>query len=227
MSQASIVSLNVGTVDVFTAPNGSRLRTGIRKKPIDSGLLHVDGFPGDASSEAGYHTPAKAVHLFCNEHYPVVEGSLGTQQPCPAFGEDLTTSGLLEQDVYVGDELRIGEALIGVTQPTERCRTIGRRLGLPKIPKVLHQLEACGFYARVIEPGKLSVMDMVRLHARPQSIWSIKRLHQVMFRGASQGSHCRGGYADPGVVRTLEEAIGGHTGSVAAWRTMSRSLTEI
>jgi MOSC domain-containing protein YiiM len=42
----------------------------------------------------------------------------------------LITAGLLEKDVYAGDELRIGEALIGVTQPTERCRTIGRRLGI-------------------------------------------------------------------------------------------------
>jgi hypothetical protein len=99
-----------------------------------------------------------------------------------AFGENLITAGPLEKDVYAGDELRIGEARIGVTQPTERCRTIGRRLGLPRILKVLHQFEACGFYARVIDPGKVSAMDIVQLHARPQSIWSIKRLHQVMFR---------------------------------------------
>jgi MOSC domain-containing protein YiiM len=176
------VSINIGAVEVFTAPDGSPLRTGIRKMPMDSGLLQVDGFSGDASSEAGHHTPAKAVHLFGNEHYPVVEGALGTQLPRPAFGENLITARLLEQDVYVGDELRIGEALIGVTRPTERCRTIGRRLGVPRILKVLHQFEACGFYARVIEPGKVSVMDIVHLHARPQAIWSIKRLHQIMFR---------------------------------------------
>ena len=182
MSQARIVSLNVGTVEEFTAPDGSRLRTAIRKKPVVSRFLQVDGFPGDASSEAGHHTPAKAVHLFCNEHYPLVEARLGSELPRPAFGENLITAGLLEQDVYVGDEFRIGGALICVTQPTERCRTIGRRLGLPKILKILHHLEACGFYARVVEAGKVSVTDIVQLEARPQSVWSIKRLHRVMFQ---------------------------------------------
>jgi len=159
-----------------------RLQTAIRKNPVDSRVLRLEGFPADASSEAGHHTLTKAVHLFSNEHYPRVETRLASELPRPAFGENLTTAGLLEEDVFVGDQFRVGDALICVTQPTERCRTIGRRLGLPKILKVLHQLEICGFYARVIEGGKVSVRDIVQLQARPQSVWSIKRLHRVMFQ---------------------------------------------
>ena len=181
MSQASLVSVNVGGVETFTTPNGVRLKTAIRKKSAGSRFLQLDGFPGDESSEAGHHTAAKTIHLFSNEHYAAMEARLGVALPRPAFGENLTTTGMLEQDVYVGDQLRVGEAVIAVTQPTERCRTIGRRLGQPTILKVLHQLEACGFYARVIEPGQVSAGDPIALQLRSQSNWSIKRLHRVMF----------------------------------------------
>ncbi|HEX6536496.1 MAG TPA: 3-alpha domain-containing protein, partial [Gemmatimonadaceae bacterium] len=63
-----------------------------------------------------------------------------------------------------------------------RCKTIGRSIGLPKILKVLHELEICGFYARVLRPGRIAAGDRVILRNRLQSGWSIKRLHRLMFR---------------------------------------------
>jgi MOSC domain-containing protein YiiM len=45
----------------------------------------------------------------------------------------------------------------------------------------MHELEVCGFYAQVVEPGRVEPGDLVKLRERPQAGWSVKRLHQLMF----------------------------------------------
>lgn len=182
MSIARIKGIFVGAVETFNAPDGRPLRTGIRKKPVDGPRLELEGFPGDASSERDHHTRDKAVHLFSDEYYPEVEARLGITLPRPAFGENLTTQGLLDDDVRVGDLLRIGPALIRVTQPTERCRVIGRSLGNPRILKALHDLEICGFYASVVEPGEVKSADAISVQQPAHHDWTIGRLHKFMFK---------------------------------------------
>ena len=181
--QRIVVGLFSGGVATFVAPDGRPLTTGIRKSPITNGLLEAGGFRYDASAEPDHHTTDKAIHLFADEDYRLVESLLRVSLPRPTFGENLTATGVCEEQVYVGDLFQVGEAAICVTQPTERCRTIGLSAGIPKILKVLHELEVCGFYARVVKPGRVAVGDALVLRDRPQSSWSIKRLHRLMFHG--------------------------------------------
>ena len=101
--------------------------------------------------------------------------------PRPAFGENFSTTGLLEADTFLGDHLALGDAMLCVTQPTERYRTIGRNLGKPKILMAMHRLEIYGFYASVIEQGLVSTGCPIMLKYREQSDWSIQRLHRFMF----------------------------------------------
>ena len=182
MAKAKILGIFCGPVESFTAGDGQPMTSGIRKRALSQGVLAAGGFIGDESTEADHHTPDRSVHIFPNEHYGVVAARLALALPRPAFGENLTISGALESDVFVGDCYRTGSAVICVTQPTERCRAIGRSIGAPKILKVLYDLDACGFYARVIEPGHVQPGDKFELCERSQSAWSICDLHRVMFR---------------------------------------------
>src|SRR5262245_58715331 len=181
-----IVGLFTGGVANFVAPDGRPLTTAIRKSPISDGFLEASGFRGDASAEPDHHTADKAVHFFAGENYSLLEARLGVALPRPTFGENLTATGIREEQVYVGDHFQIGEAVVCVTQPTERCRTIGRSVGIPRMLKVLHELEVCGFYARVVKSGTVAAGDLLMLHHRPQSTWSIKRLHQLMFQSLGE-----------------------------------------
>src|SRR5215471_5389509 len=181
--QGVIIGLFSGGVGSFVAPDGRPLTTAIRKSPIENGLLRAEGFCGDASAEPDHHTPDKTVHLFADENYALVEARLGIALARPSFGENVLATDIREENVYVGDHFQIGKAMVCVTQPTERCRTIGRSVDAPKILRVLHELEVCGFYARVAKPGRVASGDPLILRSRPQSTWSIKRLHQLMFHG--------------------------------------------
>jgi len=181
MATATINGLYFGAVEMFDMPDGRPLRTGIRKKPAERLRLELDGFPGDESAERDHHTRDKSVHLFSIEYYGSVERRLHTLLPRPAFGENLTTVGLTDRLVRVGDLLSVGDALISVTQPTERCRTIGRSLGMPKILKTLHELGICGFYAKVVTPGEVRIGDAINIRHQAPHSWTISRLHQLMF----------------------------------------------
>ena len=185
---ATIVGIFSGPVESFIAGDGRPMTSGIRKRALSQGVLAAGGFVGDESTEVDHHTPDRSVHIFPHEHYGVVEARLALTLPRPAFGENLTVSGALEDNVFVGDRYRIGSAAICVTQPTERCKAIGRNIGAPRVLKVLHDMEACGFYARVVEPGAVEPGDKVELCERPQSVWSIRDLHRVMFQRLADAS---------------------------------------
>src|SRR3954447_5595114 len=131
MTKPVIAGLYYGGVDHFIARDGRPMVTGIRKRPAATEFLGTKGFPDDASAEPAHHTQDKTVHLFSSENYRLLEARLGFVLPRPTFGENLTTAGTLENNVYVGDHFRVGKAVICVTQPTERCKTIGRSLGVP------------------------------------------------------------------------------------------------
>jgi MOSC domain-containing protein YiiM len=182
---SSIAALFAGSVVTIVVSNGHTLRTAIRKRPIGKARLSFNGIIGDESSEPDHHTAHRALHIFPPEHYPVIESRLGSRLHAPTFGENISAAGLLEDAVFVGDDFRVGKALLRVTQPTERCKTIGLAIGLPKILKIMHDIEACGFYAKVIEPAEISVGDAVEVIHRAQDRWSIKRLHRFMFNELS------------------------------------------
>jgi MOSC domain-containing protein YiiM len=203
------------------------MTTGIRKRPVVEGLLELGGFTGDASAEVDHHTEDKAVHLFSNENYQLVEMGLGLSLPRPAFGENLTTTGTLEEGVYVGDHFRIGKAIICVTQPTERCKAIGRSLGVPKILKALHELEICGFYARVVEAGRVVAGDTAELCGRPQSTWSVKRLHHFMFHDLADDRLVNEVLAIPELSVDWKRRIGVMRGRLRRGEPLSSNLVDL
>ncbi len=178
----SVIGVFTGGVASFAASDGAVVTSGIRKTACESSDIGVAGLPGDASHEPDHHTPDKAVHLFALPSYSLIEERLGRTLPRPAFGENILTEGLDEDAVCVGDIWRIGGAALRVAQPTERCRTVGRSLGAPGMLRVLHELEICGFYAAVVEPGRVVQRDAAELCERPCPEWTIRRLHRAMFR---------------------------------------------
>ena len=168
-------------VATFPLPDGSFMTSAIRRRPVVEMDMGLRGFPGDWSTEGRPHDAGRAVHIFHSENYRAVESRLGVALPRPAFGENITTSGFDEADLHVGDLLRVGQALLRVTQPTERCAAVGRSLGLPQMLKALHAAEACGCYASVVKPGRVASGDTIEILERPCPEWSIRDLHRAMF----------------------------------------------
>src|SRR3989454_11924372 len=107
------------TTSIFREPMGGRVR--IRRA----------GLVGDRQADPSVHGgPTKAVYAYPSEHYPFWRRELGRADlPWGSFGENLTTEGLDERTLRVGDRLRVGSASLTVTQPRMPCYKLGIRFG--------------------------------------------------------------------------------------------------
>lgn len=157
-----VVSLNVGKPEPLTF-EGKRFISSINRKPATRAvMLEPLGFDGDRPGDERVHGgPDKAVCCYSHEHYPYFSRKLGTALDVPAFGENLTTEGMLESEVCLGDVYQIGRAAVQVSQPRQPCGTLAARNRSKQLPKWINEMAWGGFYFRVLEPGMVSPGDEI------------------------------------------------------------------
>ena len=138
---------------------GKSVRTSIWKDsvegPVRVGRLNLEG---DRQADLSVHGgPDKAVYAYPSEHYSYWRLELpGMELPWGAFGENLTTQGVLEEKVQIGDRLRIGSAEFIVTQPRMPCFKLGIRFGRPDMVKRFLRSGRTGFYLSVLQEGQVA-----------------------------------------------------------------------
>jgi N-acetylglutamate synthase-like GNAT family acetyltransferase len=144
---AKIVAISVGGPREVTW-RGRKVQTSIFKTPVPHRVrVARDNVEGDRQSDLSVHGGAeKAVYAYPAEHYGFWRRELpGEALPWGSFGENVTTEGLLEHDVFVGDRLRIGTAELVVTQPRMPCYKLARRIGRADIVKRFRESGRSGF----------------------------------------------------------------------------------
>jgi MOSC domain-containing protein YiiM len=176
-----LLSVNVGKPR-SVEHNGKRVRTGIFKSAVE-GRVKVNEFnlEGDRQADLRYHGGwSKAVYAYPHEHYDFWRATLSTlDYPFGAFGENLSTTGILEDEIFIGDKLQIGSARFVVTEPRFPCYKLGVRFDLPEIIVHFHLSERYGFYLAVEEQGEIAAgnsIEIVHRDANRVSIADIIRL---------------------------------------------------
>jgi len=162
-----VLSINVGLPrDVEW--RGKVVRTSIFKQPL-SGRVRVTrlNVEGDRQSDLTVHGGAdKAVYAYPSEHYAFWRDQLPAKElHWGAFGENLTTEGLLEGKVHIGDRFRAGSAEFVVTQPRMPCFKLGIRFNRPGIVKQFLRSGRTGFYLAVVQEGDIGAGDPLDLVA--------------------------------------------------------------
>lgn len=174
-----LISLNVGEPKEYLF-NGKAEKTGIGKKPVVSANLHKLGFDNDQVASTEYHGGVdRAVCLYPYEHYEQWEKEFNIKLPLPAFGENLTATGMLEKDIYIGDTFEIGTAVIQVTQGRVPCAKISKFNGVDLLSRIV---ESCytGYLFRVLEEGVIHDDSTIKLVDRVQEEYSILEANQIM-----------------------------------------------
>ena len=166
--------------------------------PVAIGTLGVDGDEqGDPRVHGG---PDKAVHQYAQAHYPVWQSELG---PLPvlgaagAFGENLTSSGMTEQDLCLGDQVRMGSVLLEVSQSRQPCWKLNDRFGVPDMARRVQQTHRTGWYYRVLEEGDFWAGAALVLEARPFPLWTLERLLDLLYRPVLDGAQLQAALALP------------------------------
>lgn len=88
----------------------------------------------------------------------------------PAFGENLSTDGLTESNVYMGDIFRWGEALIQVSQPRSPCYKLNYHFDISDIAQLMQNTGKVGWLYSVIAPGKVSADAPLELVSRVSDV---------------------------------------------------------
>ena len=151
---------------------GKVVRTSIFKTPVPGRVtVRRLNLLGDQQSDLAVHGGAdKAIYAYPSEHYAFWRNELrGTDVPWGAFGENLTTEGLLEDRVHIGDRFRAGSAEFMVTQPRMPCFKLAIRFNRPDMVKRFLGSGRTGFYLGVLREGDIGVGDSFDLIAAHDS----------------------------------------------------------
>jgi MOSC domain-containing protein YiiM len=158
-----LLSLNVGRPRQVDTPRGPVL-TAIWKFPVEGRVaLRQFNIAGDQQADLRVHGGEyKAVYLYPSEHYPFWRGELpGMDLPPGMFGENLTTEGVDEREVQIGDRFRIGTAVLQVSQPRMPCFKLGLKFGRPDMVKRFWLSGRSGIYFSIVEEGELGAGDEI------------------------------------------------------------------
>jgi MOSC domain-containing protein YiiM len=132
--------------------------------------LGAEGLAGDAHADLQAHGgPDKALHLFPAEHYASLQAAFpaACNLSPGGLGENITTRGLLEDTVCIGDIFALGDARIQVTQPRTPCWKIDRRAACEGIAVHISVHGCTGWHYRVLTPGAIHAGDQLVHLERP------------------------------------------------------------
>ncbi len=161
-----LISVNVGKPREIGKVRGRPVESAIHKMSVE-GPVTVRKFnlDGDGQADLTVHGGQdKAAYAYPSEHYNYWKEKFpGRDMPWGMFGENLTTQGLIEDDVHTGDRLLIGSAEFIVTQPRLPCFKLGIKFGTNAMLKWFLESERTGFYLGVSKEGQVQAGDAIRL----------------------------------------------------------------
>jgi MOSC domain-containing protein YiiM len=167
-----VLTVSVGTPQIVQPEPDSFVSTAIYKEPVNGrvkvGELNLEG---DAQADLTVHGGwSKAVYAYPSEHYEFWRRELPLTPIGEAqFGENLTTEGLLETEVFIGDKLRIGTAEFVVTQPRMPCYKLGIKFGRADMPRRFLKSRRSGIYLAVLKTGELGAGDEIEFISRDEN----------------------------------------------------------
>jgi MOSC domain-containing protein YiiM len=163
-----IVSANVG-LPREVVWQGMTVLTGIFKEPV-AGPVTISqlNLAGDKQADLTVHGGSeKAVYAYPAAHYEYWRQELpDVSFPWGKFGENLTTEGLQEDALCIGDRVRAGSAILMVTQPRMPCYKLALRFERDDMIKRFLKSGRSGFYFSVIETGEVSAGSNVKILSR-------------------------------------------------------------
>ncbi len=160
--------------------SGRKVLTATAKLPVTGPVaVGAMGLAGDEQADLTVHGGlAKAVYAYPAEHLPFWQTVRAQAQvglwdetlPPGLMGENLLLQGLLETDLWVGDQLVLPHCTLAVSEPRYPCFKFNAALGFQQAARLMVQSGFCGSYLAVLEPGSVQAGDAITLRPGPRQV---------------------------------------------------------
>jgi MOSC domain-containing protein YiiM len=174
---------------VASAINKQAVSTLASPAPVEITRL---GVAGDEQADPSVHGGIeKAIYVYPIEHYAFWnellsrETKKSVELPLGAFGENFTIEGLLETEIFIGDQMQIGDLQFTVVKLREPCFKFNAKMGYKGAAKAMLQSGFSGWYLRVNQTGALSAGAEIQV-LPGQRITSIADQNQALFNRGNQ-----------------------------------------
>jgi len=191
----------------------------IGKQPVSQrASIAMDGLTVDQQADLTVHGgPDKALHHYPADHYVDWRAELGRMDLLPgSFGENLTSTGLTEKTVCIGDIFSLGTSRVQISQGRQPCWKLNAHTGEGRMAFLFQRTGRTGWYYRVLSPGSVAPGDTIELIDRPHPDWSLERVTAARLTRKVDTD-------DAAVLATMPELAAGWR---AAFDKMARGLTQ-
>lgn len=182
MGVTASLSLFAGQV---STPWADKAPSAIGKSPCaDRVRLTKTGLVVDAQADLEAHGGfEKALHHYPADHYTAWSADLGKNKRFRpgGFGENISTHGITEEDVCIGDVFSIGSARVQINQGRQPCWKLAAHTGEDRMAYLVRKTLRTGWYYRVLEEGDVATGDSIALLERDPTGHTVKEVTQAFF----------------------------------------------
>jgi len=179
----SVSCVLIGKSQPF-GPNGE-LSAYVKTSFGDSAVLTKHGIVGDHQADKKNHGGVdKALFHYPLDHYKDWESERPELSAYfrnfGAFGENISSSGVDETSVFIGDQYKLGSAIIEVSQGRQPCWKLGHFFNDVSMVRAVVNTGRGGWYYRVLTEGEFKIGDKLELIKRPNPLLSVKKVFDVL-----------------------------------------------
>lgn len=188
MSRMQLLSIQIGLPQTFANPDRTNAdaatwTTAFLKQPVSGpvwvGSTNIEGDQSGAKTHGG---PEKAVCVYPWEHYAYWQRELNLPELAyGAFAENFTVQGQLEDEVCIGDIIRIGAVDLQVSQPRPPCFRLSRWWQRKEFAARMEETGLTGWHCRVIKEGYVEAGTKIELSERPYPDWTIRLANHLLY----------------------------------------------
>ncbi|AZN41935.1 MOSC domain-containing protein [Paenibacillus albus] len=203
------MSINVGNLQKML--HGSKeIITGINKTAVGKFPIALSrlGLEGDAQGDLVFHGGEdKAVCVYSAEHFPFWSDRWQKPAEAGSFGENFTVTQMTEHDLCIGDILKVGDAIVQVSQPRQPCYKLGMKHGLPQLAQEVQETGYTGFYLRVLTEGSVQAGDKLILLERHPAGITVTEANRIMHTDKKDLAGIRSLLAVPELAGSWQQSL--------------------
>ena len=178
---AFVVAIFVGQPQSIHDSQGTWASSIYRKAVNGPVSVFDDGLEGDRVTQPYHGGAGAAVCAHVIDHYRFWNERFNMSLEPGNVGENITLDGIAEDQVYVGDIVKVGTSLLQVSGPRVPCANQARRIGRLDWVKLTIQQNRTGFYLRVLKGGAIRPGDEWNLEERLNVDASIPSINRCMY----------------------------------------------